>query len=140
MEKIAAPSGGQTPSPTTLWRYIFIPSSALCKTPRMFRPGLRSAWDKFARPTTNPTKHWQSFFRPNPRRTLINSSRDNHWPRSPLNEGGKTFNWDAFRWTNYRVASNTPPNPKNKKCLHMSLYNTGFYDCFCGRNENCTVE
>src|SRR5271170_247806 len=105
-------------------RRIFIPSSAFCKTPRMFRPGLRSAWDKFARPTTNPTKQWQSFFRPNPRRTLINSSRDNHWPRSPLKEGGKTFNWDAFRWTNYRVASNPPQKktpPKVKMLTHECL-------------------
>ena len=69
----------------------------------MFRPGLRSAWDKFTRPS--PTTKWQSFFRPNTRRTLINSSRDNHWPRPPILPEGKGFNWDAFRWTNYRVAS-----------------------------------
>jgi len=71
----------------------------------MFRPGLGSAWNKFARPAANPSPQWQSFFHPSFRRTLINSSRDNHWPRSPILEEGKGFNWDAFRWTNYRVAS-----------------------------------
>jgi hypothetical protein len=69
----------------------------------MFHPGLRSAWTKFSRPSQKTS--WQSFFRPNSRRTLINSSRDNRWPQSPILPGGKGFNWDAFRWTNYRVAS-----------------------------------
>lgn len=69
----------------------------------MFGPGLRSTWDKFTRPSS--TQQWQTFFRPNTRRTLINSSRDNHWPRPPILPEGKGFNWDAFRWTNYRVAS-----------------------------------
>lgn len=69
----------------------------------MFRPGLRFAWDKFARPA--PSASWQSFFRSSFRRNLINSSRDNHWPRKPVMPGGREFNWDTFRWTNYRVAS-----------------------------------
>jgi hypothetical protein len=76
---------------------------------KMFRPGLRSAWNNvFSRPSS-PGTPWQTFFRSNlQKRTLINSSRDNHWPRSPLLPEGKGFNWDAFRWTNYRVASKFP--------------------------------
>lgn len=75
-----------------------------CQTSKMFRAGLRSTWNAFPRPA--PTSAWQTFFRTNQqKRTLINASRDNHWPRSPLLPEGKGFNWDAFRWTNYRVAS-----------------------------------
>jgi len=71
----------------------------------MFRPGLRAAWNAFSRPQSG-AKPWQTFFRSNlQKRTLINSSRDNHWPRTPILPEGKGFNWDAFRWTNYRVAS-----------------------------------
>ncbi len=70
----------------------------------MFRAGLRSTWGAISRPA--PTNPWQTFFRTNlQKRTLINSSRDNRWPRSPILPEGKGFNWDAFRWTNYRVAS-----------------------------------
>lgn len=68
----------------------------------MFRPGLRSAWDRFARPNSKEKR--VLLFRSGFKRTLINSSRDNHWPRSPILKEGKGFNWDAFRWTNYRVA------------------------------------
>ena len=72
----------------------------------MFRPSrFRFAWNKLPRPASsyNP---WSSFFRSNFRRTLINSSRDNRWPQSPVydTKEGKKFNWDAFRWTNYRVS------------------------------------
>ena len=74
----------------------------------MFRAGLRSTWGAISRPA--PTNPWQTFFRTNlQKRTLINSSRDNHWPRSPILPEGKGFNWDAFRWTNYRVASTLLP-------------------------------
>jgi hypothetical protein len=86
----------------------FSAKNSLCfpcgQASEMFRAGLRSTWNAFSRPA--PTSPWQTFFRTNQqKRTLINASRDNHWPRSPLLPEGKGFNWDAFRWTNYRVAS-----------------------------------
>ena len=76
----------------------------------MLHPGLRIAWAKFARPTPSPRFPWQSFFGSSFRRTLLNASRDNRWPRKPIYQGekGKEFNWDAFRWTNYRVAGAFP--------------------------------
>jgi len=69
----------------------------------MFRgQGLRSACSIFSRPSPKVAP-WPTFFKPNTRRTLLNASRDNRWPTSPILPEGKGFNWDAFRWTNYRV-------------------------------------
>src|SRR5271156_1305586 len=64
--------------------------------------GLRSAWSIFSRPSPKVAQ-WPTFFKPNTRRTILNASRDNRWPTSPILPEGKGFNWDAFRWTNYRV-------------------------------------
>lgn len=101
----------------------------------MLRPGVRFGWDKFARPLFQQ-KAWEKFFRPNLRRTLLNSSRDNHWPRSPILPEGKGFNWDAFRWTNYRVCGIFPPNYTTK----MSFHDTDFVHMFRGGDKRWTTQ
>jgi len=99
----------------------------------VLRSSLRSVWGTVSRPMAREKPH---FFRPSFSRTLINSSRDNHWPRSPVLPGGKGFNWDAFRWTNYRVASFFVL----VLALIGSVYGPVFWGYVLGRDETCTIE
>ena len=81
----------------------------------MFHPGLRNVLNKFSRPPPGPIKpKWETYF--TPRRTFLNASRDAHWPRKPWYEGAREFNWDAFRWTNFRVIGPPPPSTQCLPC------------------------